>query len=170
MYVYIGIGSTCMYKGQFKRRALIKPSYLSQLKGLRSSKISIRVQLLARHFHFVFFFYLAFHALLVGRLSPYQWNQAWHSSEVIGTYREWSFEWKIAAVLVPTRYFKRMCTSWTSHIVTCQKYSWNSLTLGYKCAVLLYEGHSVFLFLSCQSNNVNTDLRRMHTISSKKNS
>ena len=29
-------------------------------------------------------FFFAYHALLTGRLVPYKWNQAWHSSEVIG--------------------------------------------------------------------------------------
>ena len=37
-----------------------------------------------KNFYFVILYFVAFDALLAGRLVLFKWNQAWHSSEVIG--------------------------------------------------------------------------------------
>ena len=49
----------------------------------RSNDRSLYAPFTSDGHEFLTLYFVAFHALLAGQLSPYKWNQAWHSSEVI---------------------------------------------------------------------------------------
>ena len=80
---YIGIGSDVhvimkvALKGQLSSNSDSSVGRTSRYK----SQIWGTIPIVGQQFSFYLFF--ASHALLAGRLSPYKWNQAWHSSEVI---------------------------------------------------------------------------------------
>ena len=92
MYIYIGIGGTYIHKSHFKRDVFIKNGSLNRLEFLRTNlKDVVSSPTVGKHV-----VRFAFLVLLAGRLSQYKWYQAWHSSEVIGAYRDGSFERKMA--------------------------------------------------------------------------
>ena len=80
-----------MYKRHINKTAFIKARVAQSVEHYaRNLKVVSSSPTVGKNFFILYF--VAFDTLLVGRLVPYKWNQAWHSSEIKGAQREWSFE------------------------------------------------------------------------------